>query len=618
MTQNDRNNDENLLGVEGSAELEQQSVLTELNSLIDSHLREPNKSSLRVFEAVQEASMGMDRHAVLPERIQLLLKIAISLYHGGEALRSALSMAEDAVTLARRLDDVALLRRTLSFCSTVLAETGNFGKSFEYLAEALVAARMLEDPIYEAGVWGNIGVSFNAVGLFRDAAAAHEMSLALARGHARVAEVECVSLANLASTTLQMGQYGRSISASKRVLEGLGKPSEPAQHLAYALAANTLVRALIEIEDHQESRRMVSKVRFHADASNSARAEIAALVSEGMVDVIRGMKEFGFDKLNRALDRARTVPAALRDALSAIASAHLWVGDQQSALAYHKELLHSIKRTRTEAANFHEQQHLQKLAASNEEDVTSTMALELRHAIITGENEHRALINQRTSMLLSMAVTAELRVDGGGDHPYRVGRLAALLAKAAGCDENTQFEIDLLARLHDIGKLALPDSVLNKQEQLSGADRVVMESHARVGAEILSTGDIPELEMAARIAKHHHERWDGKGYPDKLSGEAIPFEARVTALAEVFDALTHHRHHRQAWSTRDALAHIASQKGKQFDPTLTDIFVKLIRDLQSTHEDLDVFLAEGARDSRLLIAHKEITRALQEGLAPPK
>jgi putative two-component system response regulator len=131
-------------------------------------------------------------------------------------------------------------------------------------------------------------------------------------------------------------------------------------------------------------------------------------------------------------------------------------------------------------------------------------------------------------------------------------------------------------------------------------------------------GDIPELELAAQIAKHHHERWDGNGYPDRLSGEAIPFAARLTALAEVFDALTHERHHRSAWSTRDALAHIASQRGKQFDPKMTDIFIKLIRDLQSTHEDLDVFLAEGARESRLLIAHKQITRALQEGMSPPK
>jgi putative two-component system response regulator len=138
-----------------------------------------------------------------------------------------------------------------------------------------------------------------------------------------------------------------------------------------------------------------------------------------------------------------------------------------------------------------------------------------------------------------------------------------------------------------------------------------METHTTAGAEILAKSNVPQMHIAEEIARHHHERWDGTGYPMKLGGTAIPIAARVSALADVFDALTHKRPYKEAWKVSDALAEIRSLKGRQFDPELTDIFLDLVPRLQREHGDLDEFLAVEAKNSPFIRARKQIAEALK-------
>jgi putative two-component system response regulator len=164
-----------------------------------------------------------------------------------------------------------------------------------------------------------------------------------------------------------------------------------------------------------------------------------------------------------------------------------------------------------------------------------------------------------------------------------------------------------------VGKIGVPDAILLKPDKLNSAEQEVMRSHSTVGAELLSKSNIPHMQMAEEIARHHHEWWDGTGYPARLSGTAIPLAARITALADVFDALTHKRPYKPAWAIDDALQEIARLKGSQFEPQLADLFLVLVTNLRRTHSELDGYLGQAAQQSPFLQARARIWQALDKG-----
>lgn len=215
-------------------------------------------------------------------------------------------------------------------------------------------------------------------------------------------------------------------------------------------------------------------------------------------------------------------------------------------------------------------------------------------------------------MLERLAVTADLREEASGEHGYRVGKLAALLAEDLGWDREKCHAIEMAARLHDIGKVAVPDRILHTSEALKEAERHFMCSHTVIGAELLAKSNISQLKLAEDIARCHHEWWNGRGYPAKLSGKRIPLPARIVAIADVFDALTHGRPYEQPWPMERALDQIRGLRGEQFDPDLADRFLTLVERLRNEHADLDEFLGRAARNSPFLQAREKIRRLLGE------
>lgn len=157
-------------------------------------------------------------------------------------------------------------------------------------------------------------------------------------------------------------------------------------------------------------------------------------------------------------------------------------------------------------------------------------------------------------------------------HTERVVALALRLGEAAGLDEGALQDLRLGAYLHDVGKLAIPDRVLLKPGPLDPAEWRLMQTHSREGA--LMAARLPALSPAViRLVRSHHERWDGRGYPDGLAGEGVPYLARIFALCDVYDALTHARPYKPAWTPEAARAELAAQAGGQFDPVLTALFL---------------------------------------------
>jgi putative two-component system response regulator len=175
---------------------------------------------------------------------------------------------------------------------------------------------------------------------------------------------------------------------------------------------------------------------------------------------------------------------------------------------------------------------------------------------------------------LSMAV--EFRDEDTGAHIERIGRFSTLLAEQVGMDPDFCAKLSHAAPLHDVGKVAIPDAILLKPGLLTAEERAIVETHAEEGYRLLRGSSSSILDLAASIALSHHEKWDGSGYPRGLAGEAIPIEGRVTAIADVFDALTSDRVYRKAFSVEQAVQMLREQRGLHFDPILLDAFLEVL------------------------------------------
>ncbi len=178
----------------------------------------------------------------------------------------------------------------------------------------------------------------------------------------------------------------------------------------------------------------------------------------------------------------------------------------------------------------------------------------------------------RIDTLERLARAAEYRDDNSPEHTQRVAALAARMARQMGESDRMVWLIRQAAPLHDLGKIAIPDSILLKPGRLEPEEFEVVKTHAVLGARVLSDGGSELLAVAEEIARSHHERWDGDGYPDGLSGGAIPLVGRLVAVADVFDVLVHERPYKEAWTVEDAAREIHSGAGGQFDPDAVAAF----------------------------------------------
>ncbi len=215
-----------------------------------------------------------------------------------------------------------------------------------------------------------------------------------------------------------------------------------------------------------------------------------------------------------------------------------------------------VERSRHEAEEYRLRTEIAQKARLEAETVVTARTRELEEA-------HLEVVTR-------LAVAAEYRDDDTGEHTKRVGRNAAAIAHYLGWSQEDVKLLFTAARLHDVGKIGVPDAILLKPGKLTNEEFEIIRQHTTIGARILANGQTQLLKLAEEIAQYHHERWDGNGYPFKLAGNAIPIAARIVSVADVLDALSQERPYKRAWSLEETLAEIKRQSGKQFDPVIVE------------------------------------------------
>jgi putative two-component system response regulator len=573
--------------------------------------------------AIELARLSADK----PRQLKLMLDAARFFYISGKP-DCGLAVGINARELAVEIADTSSTGAALTVIGICAADTGNLPTAMEAYSDALSLAQKNGDVSREGKTWQNLGAALGYSGLAREAIECYQRALVFTKLSQDLSSFEAPLYSNISHCYLNLDEIPQGLSAIKKAVELASEPIDTNSILDRVLMEYNFVKLLIEIDNFEGARVHAKSARHFASMTKSPRADIFASVAEGIAEVFSGQSDLGISRLTATFERAVSLKVTSRDVLVALVKAHEHIGQHDKALEYLNMMLEQQRKTQAANVLQHVKRHLEQLHVADKDSpiedasqiikklLTRAEVFEGRVAKSELQKRDQQLFVARVEVMERLAVAAELRDDSTGEHSYRVGRLASLLAKSLGCDDDMIFMIDIAARLHDIGKVGIPDGILLKPDKLNQSEREVMKTHTTIGAQVLAQSQIPHMQMAEEIARCHHEWWDGNGYPSGISGEDIPLAARITALADVYDALTHKRAYKHAWTEDSALTEILALRGRQFDPKLTDAFLALITSLRREYPDMDALLGQAAKASPFIIARTRIQETLELNREP--
>jgi putative two-component system response regulator len=495
----------------------------------------------------------------------------------------AIVVAENALRVAV---NVALAPQEQVLCNwlgILHKDLGKFVTAIEYFVRGIGIARRIADRECEAKTWGNMASLVNMLGLYDDAIKFSRRALALVAGSESEPskQVRGGACQIIARASQALGRYEEAIVSIRLAARQMPPPVSAFDYLMRVRVSHTHAVIALRLDELEEARTVATAAAQDAVHCVGSEAAIQSSVATAMVEARAGNHS--------------SADVTTQRLLTDYAKDSTLVFDLYFARLY---VLEQAKRTEeADALRARFRGEWQKHKMKNVIAQLRTLDDAASHDT---NDSSEAAVRER---LEELAIIGELHDDSTGEHAFRVGRLSGLLALRIGLTQEHADALDIAARLHDIGKITTPPEILMKPGRFTDDEWGVMQEHAAQGHKILSTRKDPLMAMAAQIALSHHERWDGGGYPNGLKGNEIPQIAQIAALADVFDALSHERCYKPAWSIEASLAEIERASrgyGRQdFETKLADEFIKLVRELVEEHGEsgLDPYLSERASES---------------------
>ena len=542
-------------------------------------------------------------------RIDCLRQSILYFFHHAK-FELAFEAAAHQHWIANQAQSSEAKQRSLNSMGTALAELGNVHQALIHYSDALEIARNRDCIEDQALVLNNIGTALNYANLYRDAIPCFETCLSLSIP-AWKSPIAKKSSTNLAQSLYYLERFDEALDAINQALESKS-PASTTEHFDQALREFTLIQIALELGRSGLALEHAEKCRQHAVAAKSISRTLMSDIASARCEVRTGNAAKGLARLDQLVAECMKIDSMYKDALIAAVKANDEAGNPERALKFMDQLLSHARERRLSTVQSLIASPVHTLDLSSAQRRPDLLSLECDHADLRARVAERQAANSILEMLERLAITADIKEEASGEHGYRVGRLSSLIAQRIGWADADAAALELAARLHDIGKIAIPERILGSSESLRGAERQFMCAHTEVGAELLASSNLPELKIAHAVARHHHEWWNGNGYPDKLRGNRIPIHARIVAIADVFDALTHGRPFSAPWTVDRAINELAMQRGAQFDPHLIDVFLQLISELRRDHVALDSLLSEAAPKSPFLQVRRKIRTLLEK------
>lgn len=568
-------------------------VVAELLAHTKQQLSISGDSTPEWFEGVVELLLSSHGTHAMEGRIELLLTCVIWFHKEGRSPMGVLA-AEKAVEFAQSIESLPLLRRAYNLLGAVHSGTRDITQATFAYVKAYEIARQLNDRVALCSVIGNLAAARNAAGLFEHCVLLNAKVLELGENDPATLSMRASALHNSALASYRLADYEGGLRFIEQAVALSVEPGSQQEAFQRVNLEHTYVKLLVHSGDIPKARERMRLARNYAEMARSGPALLQARLAEVMVDVHDDRVDIGLTRLRPLYVDSKSNEPSRRDVLETMVVGYSRAGRHADARRYYEEYLNLLSKGQTEIAK-------RQIAALKKAFLAPKGPTESDVAVLPAEvrqfMQSATFSARATEHLESMAILAELRDDATGVHAYRVGRLAALLATASGLSDDRAKAIGMAARLHDLGKLVVPDAVLRRRAKLTEPEIEVMRRHSTAGYLLLADVEHPAFRLAAEIAHAHHEWWDGSeaGYPRRLAGTGIPIESRIAALADVYDALTHERPYKRAWPHAEAVQEIRRLAGRQFDPELCAMFCALVDELHTEHGDaLDAYLGQDA------------------------
>ncbi len=606
-------------------------------------MAEPDGVGEPIVAHISGLLVAMSHPCVDHERIAALLDCCM-FYVGVGNPYAGIEIGRRLVDACVAAGDLATCRRVHNMLGVLLTDASDFHHAMDHLQSAIALATELNESMLAAAALANVSSTLREMGLYRDALRTVDYVLRIAdESHVgTIVRFQCAAEGLFCSS--RVGDHRRAVDYMRIGTELSETPNLGIRNLIAFEASRIFY--LIETNDVETAELLVESAPRRLPISGNPIANVVMSLSGALCNWASGeANRVGAARRVLRELHAHTLKAEKflhDDVLRALVKVYGNASNPaevQAGVAYAKELVEyttSVKRAKFYRQMAERGVDIDPHGKPGEDGVFDPFA-QVRLSVdergpSTGSaverNEELSAIHEDLARLRADAVrqhirtdaydtaenwalTAEFFDDQTGQHCFRVGRLAGMLAQEIGLDRVECVRIEHAARLHDIGKVGVNEVILMKPGPLDPTELAAMRAHTTVGAYLLEGAQDPTLQVATLVAKHHHEWWNGTGYPNGATGWAIPLVARISALADVYDALTNERPYKSAWPHEMAVREIRRLAGVQFDPDLVEPFMRVLDRYVPALAAGEVVTAEELDSNSLMHSRKRLMEVIE-------